>query len=303
MSDQISMPDITDVAEMADDDDAGQSEPGRGGRLASIGAALAARLAFLAPIARIVGLVPRPILAGVGSAVAVLLIALAGASVFAPAGSRDVAHGSGISAEAASLTEEDEHELLTAPTARPAPTQRPAPTATPAPPVWQPIDGGGWVGIGVLGANRLELLRPANLLLLDDTRDSFTMTARVGILLSSGDLRPWWGLLLSYVDPTHNTRIEFFSDSYDQFRPYVGLFAANGNPGGPLEPPVRVPRLEFWGRDTHEVKVLQSGPQVRLQVDGSTVKTWTAPSVPRGGQKGAFIWGESRMRIDSLTVR
>jgi hypothetical protein len=304
MIDRLNRPDLSNFADL----DGELEEP--------VSASAPARwpTGLAASLGRIGGILPRPVLAGLGSALAIVLAALIGVSTLGGHGSAEAidpawhelaleADGPGGSARLDAPATSTPRPFATRP---PAPSQAPsgpgALTATPTPPVWERTDG-GWIGTGTTAPDRLSFLRPSRLLLFDDAREAYTIVTRFAILLAAGDMRPWFGILLSYSDERNNTRLEFFSDSYDQYRPYMGLYVARGNEGGGVESTSRVGSLEFWGRDTHEIRVLRGSGRVRLILDGRTIRTWNAPTIPVGEKKGMFVWGGSRMRVDSFEVQ
>ena len=297
------------------------------GKLAAVLAPLAALLAPLlarvgaiaAPVARIaapiasatapvraiagplVERVPRPILAGVGSFLGVLLVIVLLAS--AVAGGRGSAEAS-TAAKAPAAKSAAAAAELPKPTPKPAYTPTPSgPTPTATPVIWEER-GSSWIAHGVpLPKQSDQHLVPRRILrLIDDPREEYTLVTRFQVLTATGPLAPWWGIVLAYQDESHHVTLYFSTDSYNGNKPAAGVMLANGAGARPVGPPVALPEIPWWGRDTHEVRVTV-GEKIETWLNGYPMGTWQNPrQVVTGGPKGLFLIGPSKMRFDAFEL-
>jgi len=240
--------------------------------------------------------VPAAALAGALGFAGVLVATLIGASLL----------GGGRPAEA-SLA------VVSAPTPRGAlvvpreppvspPTPIPAgPALTPTPTTFQP-QGEGWLALGRFSPEPRHVMPAGRMLLFDDDRAAFTIETTMSVLLPSGPLAPWWGILLSYQGEQEHVRLEFFTDSYDRKRPYVGLLTTKNGPSKASGPSVRLPNMDFWGRDRYQLRVVVEGSSVGLWLDGKPVNTWKLPGGLPPGRKGLYVWGNSRLHFDAFSI-
>jgi hypothetical protein len=295
----IDMPEVPDVPDEDDEDD---GVPG--GVSVQSGAAgpwfpflppgLAARLApFLAPLRPVLARVPAPILTGIGSGLGVVVLVLLVSAITgrSAGGTRPV--------QAQESVGVDVVESL--PTTKPpTPTPR-GPTPTPTPVVWEALPTGGWIGRGFTGPSRIEMMRPAQMLLFDNTQDSYTIVTRFLVLTASGPGAPQWGVLLSYVDQTNYVVLQGSTDE-DRMPIFNLVWAKDGN-GGTIGDAVHVPETPYWGRDVHELRVSGNKERIRAWVDNMSIGQWTNKDhqLP-GGKKGLFIWFAARMRFDSFVI-
>ncbi|HEY3083467.1 MAG TPA: hypothetical protein VGM69_26540 [Chloroflexota bacterium] len=174
-----------------------------------------------------------------------------------------------------------------------------APTPTPA--TFQP-QGEGWLAVGRFSPEPRQVMPAGRLLLFDDDREAFTIETTMSVLLASGPLAPWWGILLSYQGEQEHVRLEFFTDSYDRKRPYVGLLTTKNGPSKASGPSVRLPNMDFWGRDRYQLRVVVEGGSIGLWLDGKPVNTWKLPGGLPPGRKGLYVWGNSRLHFDAFSI-
>jgi hypothetical protein len=290
---------------VAASDDPAEGAAARSGRLAAV-AGLAGPL--LAPLGRPFGAlarasaplasrVPPAALAGALGFAGVLVVILLGASLL----------GGGKAAEASLAVESrpTPRVAVAAPqSVEPVIVPSPAsPALTPTPTTFQPLgEGEGWLALGTFSPEPRHILPAGRMLLFDDEREAFTVRTSLSVLLQSGPLAPWWGILLSYQGEQEHTRIEFFTDSYDRNRPYVSLFTTRNGPSKGNGPTVRLPNIDFWGRDRYEVRVTVDREDVRLWIGDQPIRAWKVPGGVPSGRKGLYVWGKSRLQFDAFSV-
>jgi hypothetical protein len=304
-----------DAFEIATADDGTAASPLR--RLAGAAGAAVARLVapvvglaapVAAPLGRVGGSfagattqiasrVPAAVLAGAAGFAGVLVVTLIGATLL----------GGGRPAEASAVRGPAPSGPSGAaplePSRRPDPPLTPtAAGATPTPmPTTFERQGEGWRAIARFSPEPRQVMPAERLLLFDDERETFTITTKTSVLLRSGPLAPWWGILLSYQGEQDHVRLEFFTDSYDRNRPYVGLLTTKNGPSKSIGPTVRLPGIDFWGRDRYELRVVVDRGDVTLWLDGKPVHTWKVPG-GLAGRKGLYVWGSSRMQFDAFSI-
>ncbi len=294
----IDMPEVPDVPDEDDEGDQGpgdaSAESGAASGSPSPGAGLAARLApLLAPLRPVLERVPTPILTGVGSGLGVVVLVLLVSAITgrSAAGTRPVQAQESVVVDVVEAS----------PTPRPpTPTPR-GPTPTPTPVVWEALPTGGWIGRGFTGPSRIEMMRPPQMLLFDNTQDPYTIVTRFQVLTASGPGAPQWGVLLSYVDQTNYVVLQGSTDK-DRMPIFNLVWAKDGN-GGTIGDAVHVPETPYWGRDVHELRVSGNKERIRAWVDNMSIGQWTNKDhqLP-GGKKGLFIWFAAHMRFDSFVV-
>jgi hypothetical protein len=285
--------------ELVLDDEPDQRRPGRlAGAVARLAAPLAARLA---PIGRSIERLTAPLAsrvpaaalaAGLGFA-GVLCLFLIGGSLLGGMRSAEAslaAAGSPIAASAADRSE-----------AAPTPT-RPAPTPTPRARTFEPLKQ-GWLATGRVMPDPRHRLPADQMLFLGQQGGSYTISTRLTVLMRSGPLAPLWGIALGYQDELNHLRLEFFTDSYDRNRPYVGLFLTKNGTSRLVGPTTRLSGLDFWGRDEHEVVVDVRPPQIAATIDGQTVGSWRYQDTLPPDRQALYLWGASRIRFDSFELR
>ncbi|TAK24712.1 MAG: hypothetical protein EPO26_05735 [Chloroflexota bacterium] len=317
--DDIDLPDIPDDDDVDDIDDLSLEQPAADGaspdgdatarslslppfvislleQLAPLRAAADTALLATAPIRAKVApyarVVPDFAWMGIGVAVAVLIVgSLAGAFI-----------RGGTTQPAPELTPITALAAAPLPTRKPSATPTPSgPTATPTPVVFEQRDG-GWVVTGPPRPNPIHLLPPGQVLLTDGGGDVFTLIARASVGLRFGPSAPIWGVILSHRGEFDHLRIEFYTDSYQRDRPFVGLVETRGGVQRLIGPNSPIPELEFWGRDAHEVRVQVIRDQVQMWVNAQPLPLWKVPGGVLPGKRGLYLWGGSKMRFDSLSI-
>jgi hypothetical protein len=258
----------------------------------------------VAPIGVIVGpllaRVPRPIMAGVGSFVGVLFVIVVLSSM--GGGGRGAAEASAAPVKAAPVKSSAPVAAPPKATARPAHTATPAgPTPSPTPATFA-VQEKGWLAIGMAMPNPRQKLIPDRMLFFDDPKDSYRLVANLTVLTRSGPMAPFWGIVLGYEDEQNHLRLEFFADSYDKNRPYAGLFVTTNGSSKSVGPTSRIPNMEFWGRDKHEVVVEVAQPEIVATINGETLGVWQYKGALAPVKKGLYVWGGSRIRFDSVVI-
>jgi hypothetical protein len=323
--DDMDLPDLPDDEELAAGEGATPGGAPAGGRLgpllarlapvagkvgalaapigAMVGSAAAPVGKAIAPIGQIAGpllaRVPRPIAAGVSAFVGMVFLILLLSSTIA--GGRGSAEASAAPVKAAPVKS-------SAPVAPPKATARPADTPTPQGPTPSPTPATfaaqekGWLARGMVVPNPRQKLIPDRMLFFDDPRDSYRLVANLTVLTRSGPMAPFWGIILGYEDEQNHLRLEFFADSYDKNRPYAGLFVTTNGTSKSVGPTSRIPNMEFWGRDSHEVVVEVASPEIVATINGETLGVWQYKGALAPVKKGLYVWGGSRIRFDSVVI-
>jgi hypothetical protein len=266
---------------------------------APVGKAVAPAAAIAAPL---VARVPRPILAGVGSFAGVLVVIVL--LVSAIGGGRGAAEASNAAGKPSAIKSPAPiAEVPKPPTPAPTPSPTPSePTPTPTPAGFT-RQGTGWVAVGTVIPNPRQKLIPERMLFLDDERGSYRLVANASVLLRSGPLAPLWGIVLGFQDESNHLRLEFFSDSYDQDRPYGALFITKGGQSRSVGPTVKLLNGEHWRRDTHEIVVEVTPPDIVATINGEVIGQWKHQDPTLAlVKKGVYVWGGSRIRFDSIRV-
>ncbi len=252
-------------------------------RVGPLAAPVAARIAPL------LALVPLPV--RVGGAVALGVMVLGGVGLGATAALRP--------APTPIPTVQPVASIPVLPTRAPAtPTQvLPTPTATPA--VFRELES-GWIVDGPPRPNPVHQLPSDKILLIDQAPPVYTMVARVEVLLRRGSAAPIWGIVLSHRGTNDHLKLEFFTDSYQRDRPFVGLVTTQNGQSRLIGPNHPIPELEFWGRDIHEVRVQVVNDAVQLWVNSQPIPEWKIPGGIPVGSRGLYVWGGSTLRFHSL---
>lgn len=268
-------------------------------RLAPIAAPLAAATA---PIGNLLGpflrRVPAAIWAGLGSfAAVVLVVALVGALL-----------GGGTPAATAAATpkagaaEKKTTAAAPKPTPRPLATPKPVATVTATPGVFR-RQSRGWLAVGAPAPEPRHRL-PADLLhLVDSPGERFSLVARIRVLLRVGDLSPWWGIVLAYAGENEHTRLEFFTDRYDGDRPYVALVTTRDGKPTAHGPSIRMADIDYWGRESHEIRVAADDNLITLWLNKEPVHQWPNPRLVPSARKGMYVWGGTRLLVDTFEVQ
>jgi hypothetical protein len=333
--DDVDLPDIPDDDDVAAEIAEGEGAPpgegasgggGAGGRLGpllarlapvagkvgALAAPLGARAGALAgpvgkaaaPIGAIAGplvaRVPRPVMAGVGAFLGVLLVIVLLASTVG--GGHRSAEASDAPVKGAPVKSSAPIAAPPKATARPAHTATPSgPTPTPTPAAFAPHEK-GWLAGGTVMPNPRQKLIPDRMLFFDDPRDTYRVVANLTVLTRSGPMSPLWGIVLGFQDEQNHVRLEFFTDSYDKNRPYAGLFVTTNGTSKSVGPTSRVPNMEFWGREKHEVVVDVAQPEIIATINGETLGVWQYKGALAPVKKGLYVWGGSRIRFDSVVI-
>lgn len=295
------LPTMADVPDVPDEEDEGEAGTASGDR-GSGGAGLPASLMGL--LSPVVGRVPEEVLSAVAAGLVVILgvilvVSLAGGRSAAADLSPDAAHPPPELAEHRDSEGAHEPPSTVVPTPGP-PTSTPTPTGptpTPTPILWEERDG-AWIGHGMPGPSRFDLLQPERFLFLEETLEDFTMTVRFNVLVASGTHGPQWGVALAYHDPQNMLFLESFTE---ERRPYFQLSWAKDGAGGPVGERLGAPGISFWGRDTHELKVQVVGGDVTAWLNDLPLGQWPNPGVTSGGRKGLVVWFHSKVRFDAVT--
>jgi hypothetical protein len=272
--------------------------------VAPVGRALSPVAKVTAPIVAIasplLARVPRPVAVGVGAFVGILLVMVVAASALS--GGRGAVEASVAAEKAAAV--KSSAPIAVAPTPRPKPVYTPTPsgpTPTPTPTLWEQRDK-GWIARGApLQQQGPARLLPGQIQLIDDTRDVYRLVVKFAILVRSGPLNPYWGVILAYQDETHYTNIHFVSDSYKQNQPQGASVTVDGTRTVRLGEPFPL-AFPFWGRDQHELRVDVDADYIEAWLDEDLLGSWKNPRLYPGTKKGLFVFGPSTVRFDSLTV-
>jgi len=303
--DDLSLDDVgtgaSDAAEAAGDDSAHaparKPSPLAGAiaLVAGFGGPLVARVGLLAAplvvrIAPLLALVPLPV--RVAGTVALAVMALGGIAVGATSALRPTPTPIPTVRPAASVP--------VLPTRAPATPTVVLPTPTVTPAVFRKLES-GWIVDGPPRPNPVHQLPADRFLLLDRAPPVYTMVTRVEVLLRRGSAAPIWGIVLSHRGPNDHLKLEFFTDSYQRDRPFVGLVTTQNGQSRLIGPNHPIPELEFWGRDIHEVRVQVVNDAVQLWVNSQPTPEWKVPGGIPVGSLGLYVWGGSTLRFHSLT--
>lgn len=139
-------------------------------------------------------------------------------------------------------------------------------------------------------------------MLVDDSRDRYTLRTTFAVQLRSGALSPWFGVILAYQDEMRHVNLQFSSNSYANDQPQATLMVADGSGWRRSGDTVALP-FAFWGRDTHELRVTVTDAEVRAWIDGQAIGRFPNPKAYPSGTKGMFLLGGSRLRVDSFEIQ
>lgn len=281
------VPDLPEEDDEAADAQAADASPPGGGMAGGIAEAIGR----IVPLSIVVGLVSA---VAVAVAVVLLVSVTTGGGSTAVSAADEVGHASEIDAGRGDAPAGSGGASVPRSSRVPL-----GPAASPTPVRWERRDN-TWIGHGVAGPNRGELLKPDKFLLLDNRSDVFTLTTRFSVLTASGDGAPLWGVALSYLDERNFLFLESFT--VDR-RPYMQLSWNKDGEGGPIGERVAVPGVDFWGRDGHDLRVTVDDRQVRGWIDGQAFGLWSNLKPAPGGRKGLVVWFSSVMRFEDLTIK